>query len=265
MQTTTETTLIPCHEQQNAGSSLSGSDAIALLEVISACMSCRNQDDFSALFHKIRDFLPFDNSISVLGHLESDQVVTVHDVNISFPTDWFREYMSHNYLRMSAVIKRNFAEYELQNWTEAWKRLHQPEEIISLCRDFGMGEGYTHGSRPLAAENYGSMFCFSGPSIRCDRRTEAILENLVPHLHLALSRVFSNQARVKAASIISKREKEVLSWLKQGKSSWEISVILCISERTVNFHVYNIMRKLGTSNRPQTVAVAANLGLIDIT
>jgi butyryl-CoA dehydrogenase len=63
---------------------------------------------------------------------------------------------------------------------------------------------------------------------------------------------------------ISPREKEVLDWLKQGKSSWDISVILGISERTVYFHVSNLMKKLGASNRPQAVAIATRLGLVDI-
>ncbi len=65
------------------------------------------------------------------------------------------------------------------------------------------------------------------------------------------------------AQVISKREKQVLGWLKLGKSSWDISVILGISERTVYFHVSNIMKKLGASNRPQAVAIATRLGLID--
>ncbi len=63
-------------------------------------------------------------------------------------------------------------------------------------------------------------------------------------------------------SVLSKREKEILNWLKKGKTSWDISVILGISQNTVNFHVYNIMRKLGIVNRPQAVAVATHLGLI---
>jgi DNA-binding CsgD family transcriptional regulator len=63
---------------------------------------------------------------------------------------------------------------------------------------------------------------------------------------------------------LSAREKEVLNWLKHGKSSWDISVILDISESTANYHVYNIMRKLAAVNRPQAVAVAVRLGLIDI-
>lgn len=65
--------------------------------------------------------------------------------------------------------------------------------------------------------------------------------------------------------IVSQREQEVLEWLKEGKSSWDIAMILGISERTVYFHVSNIMKKLGASNRAQAVAIAASLGLIDMT
>jgi len=61
---------------------------------------------------------------------------------------------------------------------------------------------------------------------------------------------------------LSKREEEVLTWSKRGKSSWEISAILDISERTVNFHVNNIMQKLNAVSRTQAVAVAIERGLI---
>jgi len=57
---------------------------------------------------------------------------------------------------------------------------------------------------------------------------------------------------------LSPREREVLKWLKCGKTSWAISVILRISERTVNYHVNNIMRKLNVINRIQAVSEAAN-------
>jgi DNA-binding CsgD family transcriptional regulator len=91
-----------------------------------------------------------------------------------------------------------------------------------------------------------------------------ILDIVIPHLHLVLSHIFSKKNSGIKNVIVSIREKEVLEWLKQGKSSWDISVILGISERTVNFHVYNIFRKLGATNRPQAVAVATRLGLINI-
>ena len=63
-------------------------------------------------------------------------------------------------------------------------------------------------------------------------------------------------------SPLSMREKEVLKWLKMGKSSWDISIILDISERTVNFHITNIMNKLDAMTRTQAVAISIEKGLI---
>ena len=40
--------------------------------------------------------------------------------------------------------------------------------------------------------------------------------------------------------------------------------ILGISERTVKFHIKNIMQKLDVVSRPQAVAVAIEQGLIEI-
>jgi len=67
-----------------------------------------------------------------------------------------------------------------------------------------------------------------------------------------------------STSPLSTREQEVLTWSKQGKSSWEIAAILNISERTVNFHVKNIMQKLSAVSRTQAVALAIERGLINI-
>jgi LuxR family transcriptional regulator, quorum-sensing system regulator CviR len=64
--------------------------------------------------------------------------------------------------------------------------------------------------------------------------------------------------------ILSKREIEVLSWLKEGKTSWEIARILQITERTVNFHVRNIMKKLDANNRTHAVAIAVADRLFDV-
>ncbi len=63
---------------------------------------------------------------------------------------------------------------------------------------------------------------------------------------------------------LSPREKEILKWLKAGKSSWDISIILDITERTVNFHINNVKQKLNAVSRAQAVAIAMGLGLIDI-
>ena len=40
--------------------------------------------------------------------------------------------------------------------------------------------------------------------------------------------------------ILTLREKSILRWCSEGKSSKEIAILLGISERTVNFHVSNL-------------------------
>jgi LuxR family transcriptional regulator, quorum-sensing system regulator CviR len=244
---------------------LSGNDAMTLLEIIHSSLSCDSGNDFKALFPKIQRVIPFDFATAVLGHLDDcNGIVTAHHVNISFSEEWFHEYLSRGYLQKDTNVRENFTSYKLQNWTNVTEKLRQPEEIISLCMDFDMRQGYTCGSRPLSPAKNGSMFCFSGPSMECNRRSEAILKLVIPHLHIALTKTQKNKEPEKSNILLSSREKEVLNWLKNGKSSWEMSVILNISQSTVNFHVYNIMQKLGAINRPQAVAVATHLGIINM-
>jgi len=247
------------------GSCLSGTDAITLLEIIHMTVSCETEVGFKALFPKIQELFPFDFVTVLSGH-DDDRFGAVpgYCVNVSFPDEWMREYLSRNYFQVDAILKENFATYEVQHWSLDRKRLHRLKEITSLGLDFGLRECCTHGSRPAASGKDGSMFCFASKTMEKSRRTEGILKFVVPHLHMALFRLAGNKMPHADTTVLSAREKEVLDWLKKGKSSWDISVILDISERTVNFHVYNIMRKLGATNRPQAVAVAASLGLIRI-
>jgi DNA-binding CsgD family transcriptional regulator len=243
---------------------LSGNDSIILLELIHNCFSCDSKKDFIALYPKLQELLDFDYANAILGYYENKTVIiSDYGINISMPKGWISEYMSKNYLQKDAIVKENFISYKAQYWSDSKKRLDYSREIDSLCNDFGMREGYTHGSRLLATGKYGSKFCFSSPSMKYDKRTIAILDIVTPHLHLALSHLFNNKTADNNSVNLTVREKEVLNWLKQGKTSWDISVILGISERTVNYHIYNIMEKLGATNRPQAVAVATRLGLID--
>lgn len=53
---------------------------------------------------------------------------------------------------------------------------------------------------------------------------------------------------------ITKRERDCLLWASEGKTSWEISQILGVSERTVNFHLSNCIEKTNSSNRLQAIA-----------
>jgi LuxR family transcriptional regulator len=53
-----------------------------------------------------------------------------------------------------------------------------------------------------------------------------------------------------------------LKWTAEGKTAVEISLILSISEHTVNFHQKNMQKRFNVSNKTQIACYAAAIGLI---
>jgi LuxR family transcriptional regulator, quorum-sensing system regulator SolR len=56
--------------------------------------------------------------------------------------------------------------------------------------------------------------------------------------------------------VLTVREREILTWIAEGKSDAAIGQILNISSKTVNFHVENAKRKFAVATRIQAVIVA---------
>ena len=65
------------------------------------------------------------------------------------------------------------------------------------------------------------------------------------------------RARGRALKRLTARETEVLSWLPQGKTNWEIGRILGVAEKTVGKHLENIFAKLHVENRLTAVRLLA--------
>lgn len=55
---------------------------------------------------------------------------------------------------------------------------------------------------------------------------------------------------------LTKREKQVLFWIVEGKTNGDIGRILEISPRTVEKHCESIFRKLGIENRYSAIVCA---------
>ncbi|OWW01911.1 hypothetical protein ATY81_23485 [Rhizobium sp. R72] len=62
---------------------------------------------------------------------------------------------------------------------------------------------------------------------------------------------------------LSPRETEVLGWISEGKSSAEAGMIVGLSGHTITAYLNNAMRKLDCVTRPQVVAKALRLKLIE--
>ena len=74
---------------------------------------------------------------------------------------------------------------------------------------------------------------------------------------LIWSAINPEKSGVAPTASLTRRESEVMDWLRQGKTSPEIAIILGCSIRTIEKHVANLYRKIGVRNR--TAAIWSNL------
>lgn len=127
----------------------------------------------------------------------------------------------------------------------------------------GLDNVLLHGSGPLAG---GACFfvLFGLPPGR-PARPAYFLELLLPCLHLCWQRVTADGAGgtdgAALARPFSRREREILHWVREGKSNDEIGQILGISGLTVKNHLQRLYRLLGVSNRTHAIARCAALRL----
>jgi DNA-binding NarL/FixJ family response regulator len=61
---------------------------------------------------------------------------------------------------------------------------------------------------------------------------------------------------------LSRREREILQFLAEGKTEAEIAADLVLSPKTVATHIQNTLRKLGVHSRTQAVVAAYRDGLV---
>lgn len=243
---------------------LSKEDAICLLELIHESHFCLSKEDFIKIMNRLSNLISRNFATCAFGKIDnSGNIESFNVVNISYPSEWLDHYLFKKYYQIDPIIKEHITHFNLRFWNDTYRIHNLPKELISLTEDFGLKKSYTHGMKD-PKRGKGSLFSFSGDSIEHSPRTEVILEHLIPHLHQTLIRIVRGHNEKSIASPLSQREIEVLNWIKNGKSTWDISAILNISDRTVKFHVSNIMQKLDAVSRPQAVAIAIEQGLIDI-
>lgn len=235
---------------------------LILLETISECLVCRTAADAKKIVDNVGELIGFDHALYGLAKLDPGGRPTDYEIlNFSFPSDWIEIYRSKNFHLVDPIVKENFRSFGVQYWGDTYARHKVDAEFLSASREFGLVHGYAGGLINCSGTE-GSIFSVSG-SIKKDPHHEAVLKKLVPHLDRAFKAVLATEKKPRMTSTLSRREKEVLNWVKRGKTSWDISAILDISERTVKFHIDNVMRKLDAVSRLHAVAVALSVGLID--
>ena len=103
--------------------------------------------------------------------------------------------------------------------------------------------------------------------VRIGRRVseDDILELSAPVLlaahamYLLVSRHLRGHCGVGSATLLSRREMEILRLAAQGRTSRQIANMICVAECTVNYHIQRAMRKLGAKTRTEATIRASAL------
>lgn len=242
---------------------LSKRELLDLMQLVHDALLVKTDQELTPLLLQLKNLIPCEHIIvgmgetNIAGHLQN----VVKIINISYPTDWLSRYQEKNYAAVDPVLKTHARRFGTQLWSETFANATSKLELafIEDARAFGLGQGITIGQlnkRKLL----GSLFSFSGEEMGSHKRHQMLLKYVLPHLHLALMRTaYTSESEFQA---LSPREREVLQWLMEGKTNWETARILSITERTVKFHVQNVLAKLHSSTRGHAIALAIELGLI---
>lgn len=178
------------------------------------------------------------------------------------PSGWMAHYQARRYYRVDPVLRQGLAGKSRMLWSDAMF-----SEAGALWSDARMA-GLRYGMSLAAWDRTGALGLYSlardaepisAPEQgRISLHASWLMASCHPLLVAQLQRRDPRWRDV----VLTPREREVLIWSADGKTAFEVAMIMGISERTVNFHLGHIISKFQASNKTQAIVAAVSSGLV---
>jgi LuxR family quorum-sensing system transcriptional regulator CciR len=183
---------------------------------------------------------------------------------VSYPERWIDHYIKNNYFEIDPVIKLAARSARAFTWKTLKMDPNNSATVNKFWKEselFGLQCGLTVPIHCPQSQSFllSLASSYKDNCLLCVNIEEVQL--LAYQFGLAYIHANTIDKPVKENPLTA-REQEVLTWTAQGKSAWDISIILRISEHTVNFHLKNVIKKLGTLNKTAAVVKAMRFGFI---
>jgi LuxR family transcriptional regulator, quorum-sensing system regulator BjaR1 len=179
-----------------------------------------------------------------------------------WPPEWFEIYTRENFSVMDPVPRHGASTVQPFEWAEArYDKDSNPAAHLVMTRaaDFRLMQGYCI---PLHYDDGGAVISMATEQPTIDPVAKSALQLIGVYAHNRIRAL--GRPKHEKRDLLTRREREILRWAADGKTSWEVSVILSISERTVKFHLVQASHKLNAVNRTAAVAKALARGLIKL-
>ncbi|WP_350648291.1 LuxR C-terminal-related transcriptional regulator [Pseudomonas sp. HY13-MNA-CIBAN-0226] len=224
--------------QKNLRTVISESETIESLWA--TCLSSTKEINFDYFSYHIQHPIPFSNpKIYTYGNypLDASRLLTTK-----------KPHTTAGHFR---VEPEDLAPLNQTQKKEAESTINLDDRIFFITQSTQKTEGITE------------HFVLARAHIEIDRielkKARTIIKIMTDEIARKLAELNNGASR---AVTLSPREKEILLWGADGKTSEEIAIILGLSQDSINFHHKTIQKKLNTTNRAQAIAHAIVKGYI---
>ena len=201
-------------------------------------------------------------AICKITSLSAPEITTI----TNYPDTWVEYYFEEKFQRFDPVVRYCFEQVSPIRWNDLQDlpEYASPEGdlIFKKAAEIGLAYGI---SIPLKAPT--GEICIFSLATANGVSTNNRFDSALSPAQTFSTELFNNLTRIKLTQDEKKenltaRELECIFWACEGKTTWEMSQILNITERTVIFHLTSATKKLGAVNRQHAVAKAITTGLI---
>ena len=245
---------------------------MAILEPISWAAIGLSEPDRHAMWSQVS------RQLRAIGFDQPGLVVDKPFFDRTFPTqpdllghvvsaDWEKHFGYSNSDEYTGVSMASSMGYDTYVAPELLLKQDLPAEArvgIGELYEYGLVRGWTTPTRNMA-NNSVTIFLLatSCDGDEFDRLLEENRSSLRASIAFLLEgRDLRKRAEQEPHGVVSKREKECLTWAALGYSTKQISARLKLSDATVAEYLASAARKLGAANRAQAVARALLLNLV---
>jgi LuxR family quorum sensing-dependent transcriptional regulator len=205
------------------------------------------------------------STILITGVPEPPQRVEPYFLMNGWPRGWSGHHAKANHYAddpAAAWCRRTINPFEWSQAISPPKQSPPLAPLVPTAEDLGMKKGFL--VPVIRATGSTSCVTMAGERPELESRAKRAVYMLSLYAHARAVSLLDCTDGAGPRRELTLREREVLQWIAAGKSSWDVSVILGISERTVNWLISRAARKLNAVNRTHAVVNAIRAGQIYI-
>lgn len=235
-------------------------------DLISDLKRCDDISKINDILDKASNIFGYDTFVLAEAPVKSRDALHERLMLARWPAEWSERYGRSGYIHHDPVVAHARRMTGPFKWSEA--PLPRDERLAKII----MGEAAEIGLRdgfciPIQDIKNTRMFSFGGSHLELPEHAAAGLHMIGVYADLTAQSLapgaHKRRETLSGSPRCSPREIECIKWAAAGKTGWETSEILSLSQRTVEDYLNSASRKLGAANRVHLVATALRQGIID--